>query len=310
MTTDASRAQLLEAIEDALTMLDAYRTDTREVGELAAPLPGLLRQCEELCAQIGPPPVRTLHHLASSGGTVISKCIAAMPNTILLSEIDPLSKIEVGRAEGFAPTDLLLHLRRNIRAIPEQTLVKVFQAGLVALHKDLTACGQPLVLRDHAHSQFGTDEDPFARPTLREIIAEVLPLRSVVTLRHPLDAFLSMNHSVETLRWRRFHPFTLEEYAGRVLNFLARHDDVPVVLYEDFVADPDAALRRICTHLELTYSPVAVEVTSAVHLSGDSGRTGHVIARRARRPIPDEIAAQRDSSPTYGALCARFGYTP
>jgi hypothetical protein len=35
------------------------------------------------------PPIRTLHHMARSGGSMISKCLGSMKNVVLLSEIHP-----------------------------------------------------------------------------------------------------------------------------------------------------------------------------------------------------------------------------
>lgn len=307
MTDEDAPDHLLSTIETALGLLRDYHDGpggTAESG--AAPLPSLLRQCEELGAGLAPPPVRTLHHMACSGGTMISKCIAALPNTILLSEIDPLSRMRIDHPDSFAPTDLLMALRRSLRPVPDRVLSTVFQASLTALHREMTDLGQVLVLRDHAHSQFCTGERADSRPTLHDLVAEVLPQRAVVTLRHPLDAFLSLAHR----GWTHFEPFTLEEYALRVRAFLDRHAGIPVVLYEDFTADPDAALRAICAHLDLSFAPQVTDLAPLFRLSGDSGRSGDVIAQRARRPVPDEIAAQRESSPAYAALCAAHGYTP
>ena len=46
--------------------------------------------------------IRTIHHLSASGGTVISKCLASMPEVIFLSEINPLN-IEKVRFNPFDP---------------------------------------------------------------------------------------------------------------------------------------------------------------------------------------------------------------
>ncbi len=37
-----------------------------------------------------PPVVRLVHHLARSGGTLISRCLGCMSGVLLLSEIHPL----------------------------------------------------------------------------------------------------------------------------------------------------------------------------------------------------------------------------
>ena len=38
------------------------------------------------------PLIHTVHHLACTGGTVISKCLAAMPKVALVSEVNPLNR--------------------------------------------------------------------------------------------------------------------------------------------------------------------------------------------------------------------------
>jgi hypothetical protein len=54
---------------------------------------------EELRHQVGKnwPPlepfvVRTLHHVACSGGTLISRCLAALPDVVVLSELNPTNR--------------------------------------------------------------------------------------------------------------------------------------------------------------------------------------------------------------------------
>src|SRR5690606_26210779 len=54
----------------------------------------LVDQCIALCEERRferKEPVRIVHHFACTGGTLICKCIAAMPNTQLLSEVNPLN---------------------------------------------------------------------------------------------------------------------------------------------------------------------------------------------------------------------------
>ncbi|MBO9476103.1 sulfotransferase [Shimia sp. R11_0] len=252
-------------------------------------------------------PVRTIHHFACTGGTLISKCIAGLPDTVVFSEIDPLSDILMPSTR-FTPTDLLRPLRQSPQPVSDEVVVKSFQRTLRTIRNELFNTGQNLVLRDHAHSCFCTQQDPNARPTLREMVAEELPVLSVVTVRHPLDSFLSL----EAAGWgaKFLEPFTLEEYARRYVTFLERYKDVPVVLYEDFVNQPQTALRKICDVLNLPFAPDAIEGREQVHLSGDSGRHTKDISTRARRKISKQVASQRENSQVYHDLCRRFGYTP
>lgn len=309
MGSDDLAHGLAAELEDSLRLLENYRRD----GDASVPaeaLPSLLQQCQEICDGIEQsPPLRSLHHFACSGGTLIAKCIAALPNSIVVSEIDPLSKMGVnvtGFAPRFAPTDLILGLRHAAREVDEDILVEIFKSGINAAHAGLSKQGYNLVLRDHAHSHFCTNTDAASRPSLHEILASELPLRSVVTVRHPLDSFLSLTAN----GWVNFEPATLDEYSRRYLAFLDRHAGVPVVLYEDFVRAPEEGLERLCSLLDLPFSPLALEFMPVIRMTGDSGRSGGEISMRRRREVPQELAEIRSDSGDYRALCARFGYEP
>lgn len=311
MTSDGSSEALLpllHSLDEALDMLRDYSGTLGETTAPAEPLPSLLKKCEDACAAIeGPQPLRIIHHFACTGGTVMSKALFALPNTIVLSEIDPLSEIMLRKdiKVPFAPTDLIFALRHSVRPVADQTIIATFLEGLAAAKTGLEKDGQHLILRDHSHSHFCREGVEFdMRPSLREMVAERFNLRSLVTIRHPLDSFLSLVSN----KWVHFKPGTLEEYCRRYLAFLDRHEGAPVVLYEDFTADPDAVLEQMCAHLGLKFSPLAINLIALIRMSGDSGRQDTQIGPRPRREVPAEIDAQRGESSSYQALCARFGY--
>lgn len=302
----ASQELLLGMIQDALGQLADYPASQQGV---QAPLPSLLAQCENFLARAGTAePVRTLHHLACSGGTVISKCLALMPNTVLLSEIDPLSQMLENRAQPkFAPTDLIHGLRHALRGIDETVIARVFVDSVVTLRDQLARRGQVLVLRDHPHSHFFTARRPDSRPTLREILAPEMPVLPLVTIRHPADSYMSLERN----RWHlHFRPSTLDEYARRSLLFLRRYGDVERIRYEDFTTDPEAMLQQMCHLLQLDYVPDTPKLLRAVSLSGDSGRRGDVIAPRPPRPLSGELASACAASKAYEELCALLDYDP
>lgn len=310
MTAERHPARLGQAIADALDILDELGSLPDASQGPPEELPSLTRQAEQLLdAAPAPQPVRSIHHLACTGGTLISKAIAGLPGTVLLSEMDPLSEMPIRRTgkAPFAPTDLILSLRHSTRPVPPELLVEIFLTSVEVTARGLARRGQQLVIRDHAHSQFSyPGVDACTRPTLREMLARRFSTRAVVTVRHPLDAYLAISKH----GWLRYENDTLDEYCRRTLEFLGRYDGVPVLLYEDFTVDPQAVLRAICGHLDLPYSDIALDVIGSIRLTGDSGRSEAVIAPRPRRPIPDTIEVQRAGSAFYRALCARFGYDP
>ncbi|MFD3191530.1 sulfotransferase [Sedimentitalea sp. HM32M-2] len=309
--SDPADPQALRArIEAARALLAEHDGPAALTPRLADPLPRLIEQCRaaaEAVAGREAEPLRTLHHFACTGGTVIARHLAVQPNTILLSEIDPFSRTQVdGMPLHFAPTDLIRHLRYSAREIPEPVIGAVFLGALAPLQAHCRASGSRLVLRDHAHSQFCHGTAPHDHPTLRGLLLRAYPVRSVVTVRHPLESWLSLRHN----GWVHFAPATLEEYARRYLAFLAAYAGVELVRYEDFVADPEARLEALCTTLELPFAGLQEELLDLMPLTGGSGRTGRKIAARPRRAVPPEVAEQAAQSPQYAALCARLGYDP
>lgn len=315
--TARDTAALRRTIAEALDLLQEYPVPA-SARLPAEGLPSLLDECAALIrAAPGPEPVRLVHHLACTGGTLISRCVAGLPNSVLLSEIDPLGLApflcpgpEAGAAWPgklpFRPTDVLVALRGALRPVPDALVCDAFVACIEAAQEALSRNGQTLVIRVHSHSQFCSDADPDARPTVAEMLAPHWPTRAVVTVRHPLDTFLSLQAN----NFIHFAPFTLDEFSRRHHLFLDRHADLPVLRYEDFVATPERGLREIAGHLELSYAASALDTFDVVRLSGDSGRTGGAIRARRRREVPDAVAGEVGRSAAFLSLCGRLGYDP
>ena len=306
---DPAIAALAADLDDALNLLQEYHSSESGGLPVIEPLPSLLEQCESLCAQFAPAePIRSIHHFACTGGSLISKCIAALPNVVLLSEIDPLSRMQVaapGTKPPFAPTDIIRALYHTTRDGTDAVVIEAFRAAIESMQAHLPLRGLRLVLRDHPHSHFCTDVLPESRPTVHELLGESFAMRSLITVRYPLDSFLSLINN----NWRHFEPFTLEEYARRYIGFLDRHQGLPIMSYESFVAAPNRTIEEICGHLALDFHPLAADLIGVVRISGDSGRSSTAIGPRARREVPEFIEPQRESS-LYRGLCARLGYEP
>lgn len=314
--TGVPTAKLDKLLQGSLALLKDYAGGPRLSAGEPVEIPSLLQQCQLVLKQAQPPePVRLLHHLACTGGTMISKCIAAQANAVLVSEIDPLSTLSSVVPYGatyrwptpkppFRPTDMIIGLRTSLRPVPEATLVKVFVASLEALRADLESRGQYAVIRDHSHSQFCTQQDPDGRPTLHEMVAAAMPYRSVVTVRHPLDSFLSLSK----LGWQHFSPSTLDEYCHRYHKFLDRHEGIRIFQYEAITQAPEQELSELMDCLELPFNPLTLDVFSVIAISGDSGRKGNQIGPRSRREVPGNIQSEISDSSGFHTLCERLGY--
>ncbi len=305
-----SRKAFRDAIHDALALLEEHGAAPEPPGPRnlpALPLPSLLEQCRGMideAAAAEPAALRTVHHLACTGGTLICRCLAALPNVRLLSEVDPLSTLEQGGKAGFFPSDLPSLARAGSRPPGQEVLLAIFRAGLEVLHADSQRSGLDLVLRDHAHSHFCVGAEVPGRPTLRAVLEPMAPLRSVVTVRHPFESWLSLLE----WGWPHFSPGTVEEYARRYHAFLDAHAGLPVLRYEDFLADPEGRMQWLCDRLGLSYDPGFRLLLPAIRLSGDSGRRGDRIAPRPRRPHDPDMAEAALASMWFTSLMDRLGY--
>jgi hypothetical protein len=299
---------LARTLRDAVELLGASASPELAAAEPVLPAPSLLQQCLELCHTVKQrqmQPVRLVHHLACSGGTLMCKCISALPNVQLLSEVDPLSALAHGPSRAkFMPTDMIGLLRHSSRGGDDELVVKLFRSSLQTLYEATVSRGQYLLLRDHAHGHFCVGEKIEGRPGLRELLPPELPSLSLLTVRHPVDSFASLRRN----RWVHFQPDTVDEYARRYQMFLDHHGDVPIVRYEDFVQDPARELTRICGVLNLPMRESFVDLFDAIELSGDSGRSGSVIEARSRQPEADALMSEAARSEHMQALCKRLDY--
>lgn len=306
------RLALSSAIRDTLALLgdDSERPtkqSSMEPATLPLSLPSLLAQCRQMIDQAGvaeSPTLRTVHHFACTGGTLISRCLAAQPNVRLLSEVDPLSRLRQGGRENFFPSDLPSLARAGSRPPDDETIQRVFLAGLSVILNDSRRCGLDLVLRDHAHSHFCVGGEFSNRPSLRDMLSQVAPLLSVVTVRHPFDSWLALRK----WRWTHFSPTTAEEYARRYHAFLDHHAGLEILRYEDFLIEPEKWMMWLCERLALSYSSDFPYTFAAIMLSGNSGRHGDRIAPRPRRSHTIEMAEEAFDSTLFTRLLGRLDY--
>ncbi len=303
---------LADTLDGAYRLLDANGAGSGQAASVETVRPSLFEECIGLCRQRVPwdaGPIRTIHHLSCTGGTLITKCLAAMPNVLVLNEIDPLSTMTPKGGTfnpdkpPFTPTDIVSLLRQGDRKVPEGLLVKLFLKNLDLLRDEYGRAGRRLLLRDHSHSHFLAGDEIAQRPSLLSMVKSRFPVLSVVTVRHPIDSFLSL----ESHGWPNC-PRKFEEYCRRYHAFLDAHEEVPVFRYEDFVNDPSAIVAELCQSLELSYSESFLDTFDVFRFSGDSGRTGMTIEARPRREVNEDFLAEVNSSSVSVELLSRLGY--
>ncbi len=250
-------------------------------------------------------PIRTIHHFSCTGGTLFAKCIASMGNVLMLNEIDlhsSMPPVRKGKPD-FTPTDMISLLRQGDPNLSSDLVTKLFLNDLQVLRHEQWKIGRSVVLRDHSHSHFLSGPKVSSEPTLKELVENSFPVKSILTVRDPIDSWLSM----ESRGWHKnIKPPTFDEYCRRYTLFLRKYRDVPILKYEDFVRQPKKTMREICNILTLDYFDGFEDVFSSFRFSGDSGRGGTQIRLHERRDHPDIEELKRTKS--YQKLCAQLAY--
>jgi len=247
--------------------------------------------------------LRTIHHLACSGGTIISKAIQAMKDTLVLSEIHPDSVYY--RFNPFDPTQLLLAqttLGQN-RALKHRIFIhRIKECASLA-----SAAGATLVLRDHTHYDYTVQPTVAPASALLDVLSPHYELCSLVTVRHPLEAYMSLKAN----GWDKGVK-DLNDYCLRFDTMVSHYQErgAAFLRYEDFCANPHAFMRKVCQHLELTYNPDFERIIFDIPMTGDSGRGKAFREIKVLTPkaIPAEIATRATHSKHYLRLAELFGY--
>lgn len=254
-------------------------------------------------------PLRLLHQLARSGGTVISRCLACMTGVALLSEVharatgfvNPLAQAQA----WFAPFG-----QSEWEALCASGPLS-FAEAIAAIEPALRRQRLALVLREWSHLDF-TGVPVIADPPLRSITAEELAGRfeliRLATVRHPLDQFLSAS-VVPSLRGR----LEINRYFLGYRRFAEMAVSLGFVRFEDFCENPAATMRRSCGVLALPFDPTFEQRQAGwTKITGDhaigGSRGGGSPQPLPRRACADDMLARIAGNADYRASLELLGY--
>ncbi|GEA04029.1 hypothetical protein KUL17_29260 [Alteromonas sp. KUL17] len=300
-------------LDEALSLLNDSDKVTKSVGSLETSTlvdaQSLLSRCENALEkrQSNKKVIRSIHHFACSGGTVLSKCISAMPNTFLISEVHPTTTLTINPSIiEFRPTDITSLGRYANLPRMDELAEKMFLSQIDVANEHLNAMSSKLVLREHTHSDYCLgDEDAIANePVLVKLFKQRYSHRKLATVRNPIDSFVSLQAN----GWLHFSPPSFDQYCERLLAFISHFEDCEIVKYEDFVAEPKIVMQRITGILDIEYSPYFEDIFSIFKVTGDSGRSSDVISERPRRAINGELKKEIYASKHYTRVCELLNY--
>jgi hypothetical protein len=249
--------------------------------------------------------IRTLHHQACTGGSLISRCIAALPAVALVSEVSPIGESRP-KMVHFHPLDVGgAFLNSYPEARPDlATMVDIFGQQL-RLTSDLAQrAGLELVVRDHPHTAY-MRRTIAERSAFLDACASFETIHSLVSVRYPYSSFLSLGRT----GWDK-HLEGYEDYCRRYLRFLDHHATAAIIQYEGFCADPQGTMRTICRVLDLEFDETFEVRWQSHKVTGNSGR-GATMDRIQPLPFHDWTAARAEELAgiaVHAQLCDQLGY--
>ncbi len=307
---NSATEKLTDCLEAAKKLLGDYPRSGFPLTDIAAHSTQeltLFERCIEFCnAGIAQEtePVRLIHHLSCTGGTIISRCIAAMPNVVLLSEVNPACEVPHTSIVRFAPTDMIQLAKQSGIPSFNDLRIKLFRAEIDEVIKHTRNLGSRLVLRVHSHSDYMTGDISSQPNSVKNSLNGRHASICVMTVRHPFDSYLSL---VEN-NWIHFSPQTLDEYCRRYLAYLEHNQHDPSFKYEDFVHDPKREINNICKALNLPFNEDFLDLLELIKLTGDSGRASNKISVRSRIKDDGSLLRSARNSAHYAKLCAQLDY--
>lgn len=216
--------------------------------------------------------IRLIHNLPRCGGTIISKCIGAQKDVILLSEIHPegfaVSK-KIGLPHMFDP----IHQSQKWNNLFENKEYKKicdsnynFEKKIDLVYKKTELANKKLIIRGWAFVDiFGK---PFIEPSYKDSLTETLSknfeVLSLYLIRHPLECFISCYKS-----FGFFKDYDLNFFFKGYRNFILNTSNSNIFTYENFLLEPDKNLKKMCNILKVDYDDNYISKLKDINLTGD-----------------------------------------
>jgi hypothetical protein len=256
------------------------------------------------------PVIRIIHHLARSGGTLISRCLGCMRHVVLLSEIHPVGSLKYGpqfnpvmqahQWFGMLTAEDVAAMRRS----PTMNFADVIEL----ISRRCAEQNRVLVIRDWTHVDF--TGVPFCTPCYRltttEALCDRFDVLQTTTVRHPVDQWLSFDLDVGKGR------LSPEDFLHGYRLFAEQCVRIGFMRFEDFVSSPADKMRELCLRLKMDYDPRFLDRWSGYKLI--TGATGRAMSRTEitvppKKHVPVDLLKRFSDNREYRQSLALLGYS-
>lgn len=252
-----------------------------------------------------------LCHVACSGGSMIYRMILANFNLVGISEIShrfPFKK------EAFIPTDPEYALL-NGGEITDEEFQRVFFDRVLRSAEICKQKKKILLIREHSQSYFFFNSTESSIPEHPSWIAgQYLQrlnkrIKCIVTVRDPVDSWLGLLANFPGAVSADFQEYCSKyEWFVKSLRNNYDSDSILLIRYEDIIDNEVKQLHRIAKFLGIPFDGNTVDDWSQIASTGNSGRQGSSLQKRARRPFGTGLIREASLSKSYQFLIQELGY--
>ncbi|MGE4440984.1 MAG: hypothetical protein AB7D27_05795 [Desulfomicrobium sp.] len=217
---------------------------------------------------------------ARSGGTLLNRILGVLPNTIVISEVNPL-----GGGYGKEREASLDSIPAQAKGWYDYTVTsQTYGEQAAELASLVDGDGKVLVIRDwpyvnfHPHPYNGNL--PPQRLLIFDEISRYLIPRPFALVRDAVDVWASCG------KQHNFFSYYLK-YIEAIVDY-----NMPIVKYEDLCANPEAIVRRLCASTGLVFSNFA-NFYQFSRVNGDT-QLAESVRKKRGNPTSIELRPRRE----------------
>ena len=206
----------------------------------------VINEINERKFKVTKPCLWILHNMPRSGGTLVSKCFAAMDSHVLLSEIHPGAQ----HVESF---NVLSQAQKWHNILPQLNWRDTaFVEAVTRIEQSVREQGKQLILRDWSHADYlgpPVTNQPNHKPALLNVLSADFDIKSIQLVRHPLDTWLSLRKLNLIIK----HKIDASQFLAAYRQYLVQTQSMYCLRYEDFLEAPCQQLSAACDSVGLTF---------------------------------------------------------
>ena len=195
---------------------------------------------------------------ARSGGTLLNKCLASLPNVVMLSEINPLGG-GWGKLQENSPDTVQ---KQALAWYGKKLKSTTFKDGIIELEEYCLNNNLHLIIRDWSFINFSKHRYNNFSPPSRFLSLEELSgieYKTFGFIRNSIDVWISRGMPEISAFYAEYTAYLKE----------LKEFKVQLFKYEDFITKPIEEFKKICNYIEIQYKDVFPECLRYSKVNGD-----------------------------------------